>query len=109
MTASQSSAPLREPTPVGPFGQGGRSFDDLDHLSKHGPLLRLLVKAGDIVDDVVAVHGSAEAAHVVRMKGADDEPIAIELRDDPLVGISGSYGNARLVDVAPGRDRRGEA
>ena len=42
---------------IEPIGGYGREFDDRDHRAARGPLERLIVSAGDIVDDVIAVHG----------------------------------------------------
>lgn len=84
-----SNEPRQELTFIEPIGGGGRQFDDRSHRIEHGPLRRLLVCSGDIVDDVIAVYGSAEIRHVEGDSGRHP----IELSDDPLVGISGWYGD----------------
>jgi hypothetical protein len=86
---NEASEPREERTFVEPIGGYGRDFDDWERGVALGPLQGLIVSAGDIVDDVIAVHGSEQIRHVE----GSATGTAIALGDDPLVAITGWWGD----------------
>jgi len=78
---------------IGPVGEGGASFDDWATSVERGSLRRLLWKRGDIIDDVAAVYGEFELGHLHNdgLRGYED--VNVDFTEDPLVGISGRYGD----------------
>ncbi|MFO0758354.1 MAG: P-loop NTPase fold protein [Byssovorax sp.] len=86
---NEAAEPREDRAFIEPVGGYGRDFDDWERGAALGPLERIIVRAGDIVDDVVAVHGGEQIRHVA---GGDGGTV-IELTDDPLVAVTGSWGD----------------
>ncbi len=78
---------------VGPIGDGGASFDDWAMSLERGPLRRLRWKRGDIIDDVAVLYGDSEISHLHHDGLEGYEEANVDFTEDPLVRISGWYGN----------------
>jgi hypothetical protein len=75
--------------PMGPVGGPGTSWDNLPTVSGWGPMTRLVVRSGDIIDAIQPLYGS-NAAPI--QGGHGGLPTSIDLTGDAIVAITGFTG-----------------